>query len=480
MNAKADKVLVIGLDCAEPSLVFEKWRDQLPNLRALMERGVWTTMNSTTPPITVPAWSCMMSSKDPGTLGIYGFRNRKDYSYTGLSFATSTAVREPRLWDILSAAGKHVVVLGVPGTYPPSPVNGAMVSCFLTPDPAKNIYTHPPELREEIDRVLGKNEYRVDVSEYRTDKKDAVLREIYEMTERRFKLARHFLQTKPWDFFMLVEMGVDRIHHAFWKYFDPQHRKFEPNSPFLNAIRDYYIYVDRLIGDLLAAIPAADRDRTAVLVVSDHGGKRIDGGIAINEWLIREGYLRVRQMPAQPTPLGKLIAADLVDWSATRVWSEGGYYARVFLNVKGREPHGIVEPKDVERLRAELTRKLEALGDENGNHIGTRVHRPETLYHRVTGIPPDLIVIFGDLYWRSIGSIGYPSVHVFENDTGPDDANHAQDAMFLLAAPDLRAGKIPPLDILDVAPTLLRILGQPVPADMQGNALENRGALNNG
>ncbi len=196
-----EKILVIGLDCAEPSLVFGKWRDQLPNLRGLMERGAWTTMNSTIPPITVPAWSCMMSSKDPGTLGIYGFRNRKDHSYGGLTFATSTAVREPRLWEILSKAGKRVVVLGVPGTYPPSPVNGSMVSCFLTPDPKTNQYTYPPELRDEIDQVLGKDQYMVDVSDYRTEDKAPVLREIYEMTDRRFALANHLVRTKPWGVF---------------------------------------------------------------------------------------------------------------------------------------------------------------------------------------------------------------------------------------------------------------------------------------
>lgn len=471
MSIKAEKVLVIGLDCAEPSLVFDKWRAQLPNLNSLMQRGVWTTMRSTVPPITVPAWSSMMSSKDPGTLGVYGFRNRKDYSYGGLFFATSTAIREKRLWDILSEAGKKVVVLGVPQTFPPSPVNGLMVSCFLTPDPATSQYTHPPELRDEIDAVLGKNKYMVDVSDYRTEQRDNLLREIYQMTERRFTLAKHFLKTKPWDFFMLVEMGVDRIHHAFWKFFDPQHRKFEANSPYANAIRDYYVFCDKQIGELLAAIPKSDLNKTAVLVVSDHGGKRIDGGIAVNEWLIRENYLAVTEYPQTPKPLGKLIAENKVDWSRTRCWSEGGYYARVFLNVRGREPQGIIEPDDYEKFRDELIGKLEALGDEHGKPIGTRAFRPEELYGKCRGIAPDLVVIFGDLYWRSIGSIGYNVVHVSENDTGPDDANHAQDAMFLLAAPGISPKQIPPMNILDVAPTLLKLYGLPVPQDMQGKSL---------
>jgi predicted AlkP superfamily phosphohydrolase/phosphomutase len=309
------------------------------------------------------------------------------------------------------------------------------------------------------------------VSDYRTDNKANVLREIYEMTDRRFKLAKHFIASKPWDFFMLVEMGVDRIHHAFWKYFDPQHRKFEPGTPFANAIHDYYVHVDRLIGELLATIPPAEREQTAVLVISDHGGKRIDGGIAVNEWLINEGYLTVTEYPTEPKPLGKLITENKVDWSRTKAWSEGGYYARVFLNVKGREPQGVVETKDYEPVREELIHKLETLGDEHGKPIGTRVYRPEQLYQKCNNVPPDLITIFGDLYWRSIGSIGYRAVHVFENDTGPDDANHAQNAMFLLSAPGLKPGRIAPLDILDVAPTLLTLLGQPIPTDMQGRPI---------
>jgi predicted AlkP superfamily phosphohydrolase/phosphomutase len=463
MPGNIEKVLIVGLDCAEPSLVFDLWREQLPNLRRLMDQGAWTTMNSTTPPITVPAWSCMVTSKDPGTLGIYGFRNRKDFTYAGLSFATSTAVKEPRLWDILGRAGKSSIILGVPGTYPVTPLNGAMVSCFLTPDPATNQYTFPASLRDEIDAVLGKNQYMVDVSDYRTEDKAAVLREIYEMTDRRFALAKHWIKTKPWDFFMLVEMGVDRVHHAFWRYFDPRHRKYEPGTPFANAIRDYYLHLDKLIGELLALIPA----KTAVIIVSDHGSKRIDGGIAVNEWLIREGYLTLAEYPKQPTPLGKL----QVDWTRTRVWSEGGYYARVFINRQGREPQGVVPASEYESLRDELIGKLEALADEAGKPIGNRVYRPEQIYRKCRGIPPDLLAIFGQLFWRSIGSVGHNAVHVFENDTGPDDANHAQDALFMMSGPGIPAGRIAPMDLLDVAPTVLKLLGQPVPPDMQGRAL---------
>src|SRR3990172_683880 len=90
--SKQPKVAVIGLDCVPPELVFDRWRDQLPTLKRLAGEGCWGKLKSVVPPITVPAWSCMMSSRDPGELGIYGFRNRKDHSYDGMAFATATAV----------------------------------------------------------------------------------------------------------------------------------------------------------------------------------------------------------------------------------------------------------------------------------------------------------------------------------------------------------------------------------------------------
>ncbi|MBN2054581.1 alkaline phosphatase family protein, partial [bacterium] len=124
----AEKLLVIGLDCADPVLLFQRWRDRLPFFSSLMDRGCYAEMRSTIPPITVPAWTAMMTSKDPGQLGIYGFRNRRSYDYDALSFATSRSVTHRRVWDILSAAGRRVVVVGVPQTYPPTAVNGCLIS----------------------------------------------------------------------------------------------------------------------------------------------------------------------------------------------------------------------------------------------------------------------------------------------------------------------------------------------------------------
>ena len=452
---------MIGLDCAAPQLVFDRWLDDLPTLRSLAERGSFGVLRSSDPPITVPAWSSMTSSRSPGSLGFYGFRNRRDHSYDALAFADSRAVRVPRVWDLLSARGRPVIVLGVPQTYPVSRVSGVMVSCFLTPDTETSQYTYPAELKGEIEALVGR--YMVDVENFRTDEKERLLAEIEEMTEKRFRFAEHLLETRPWDLFFMVEMGTDRIHHGFWRFFDRDHRLYEPGNPFESAMLDYYRGVDEKLARLLRF---ADEE-TAVLVVSDHGAKRMDGGICVNEWLRREGYLALKEEPAEPTRL----TPELIDWERTTAWGEGGYYCRLFLNVAGREPQGTVPAEDYDRVREELKAKLEALGDENGRPIGTVAHKPEELFSEVKGVAPDLLVYFGDLYWRSVGQVGTDSVHVFENDTGPDDANHAHEGLYLLAGDGVPPGRGPDRDLRDVAPTLLELLGEPVPADMEGRSL---------
>jgi predicted AlkP superfamily phosphohydrolase/phosphomutase len=153
------------------------------------------------------------------------------------------------------------------------------------------------------------------------------------------------------------------------------------------------------------------------------------------------------------------------------VWADGGYYSRIFLNVKGREPQGVVDPAGYEPLRDELIAKLEALGDEEGRSIGTRVFRPEDLYRTVNGVAPDLIAYFGNLGWRSIGSVGDGRIQVRENDTGPDDANHAKYGIAVFAGPGMPTAVPADARLFDIAPTVLTAMGLAVPDDMQGRSL---------
>jgi predicted AlkP superfamily phosphohydrolase/phosphomutase len=443
------RVAVIGLDCAEPSLVFDRWRDELPNFRRLIDQGTWGPLRSVDPPITVPAWSCMTSGLDPGELGIYGFRNRFDHGYDSLRTADSRSVTADRVWDRLSAAGRHNIVVGVPQTSPPVAVNGELISCFLTADPRTDPYTYPAELRTEVESLVGA--YRNDVRNFRSEDRDRILAEVYEMTEQRFRISAHLLDTRPWDFFMMVEIGLDRMHHAFWRFSDPDHPRYEPGHRYQDAIRNYYAYLDEEIGELLERF---DED-TTVLVVSDHGARPMHGAICVNEWLVREGYLVLEEPVSGPTSFREA----KVDWSRTRAWGEGGYYCRLCLNVRGREPQGVVDPADFERLRDELAERLEQLPGPDGVPIGTRAYRPTELWREQNGIPPDLVVYFGDLAWRSNGSLGHDEYWTFENDTGPDDANHARDGLAIITGPGAVPGRRDDLQIYDIAPTILSSAG---------------------
>src|SRR5581483_7737681 len=163
-------------------------------------------------------------------------------------------------------------------------------------------------------------------------------------------VIRYLMSTREWDYVQLVEIGLDRIHHGFWKHHDPQHRQHDPSSEFRNVVTDYYLYLDEEIGKTLELID----EETGVLVVSDHGAQRLDGGFCVNEWLCREGLLVLNEYPKTVTPFAKLS----VDWSRTKVWSEGGYYARFFFNVKGREPNGTIEQADYETFRDEMKARL--------------------------------------------------------------------------------------------------------------------------
>jgi predicted AlkP superfamily phosphohydrolase/phosphomutase len=457
------KTFVIGLDCAAPEILFQ--HGKLHNIRALMERGCYGRLESVIPPITVPAWMCMSTSQDPGSLGVYGFRNRKDYSYNGLSIVNSTSIPQTAIWDVLGARGQSVVVVGVPPSYPPRHVHGVNVGCFLTPDTKAHEYTYPASVKSEIDRLVG--EYPVDVKGFRTDNKDWLRDQIYEMTRKHFEVIRYLMTTIDWDYFQFVEIGVDRVHHGFWRYHDPLHRRYVPGNPYEMLIHDYYTYIDREIGTLLELL---DED-TNVLVVSDHGAQRLDGGFCVNEWLQREGLLVLKEPVAKPTPF----SPSLVDWKRTRVWSEGGYYARVFFNVEGREPQGIVKESEYSDLIEDMTARFHALPDDSGRPMGSLVYQPSDLYRGLRNVAPDLIVHFGALYWRSIGGLGYDSLYLQENDTGPDDCNHAQFGCFLLAAPNLPVrGEVEGMHLLDIAPTLLDLAGVEQPGSMQGSSLVTR------
>ncbi|HXQ93969.1 MAG TPA: alkaline phosphatase family protein [Thermoplasmata archaeon] len=452
-------LIVIGLDSATPEHLFGICLPKMPNVRRLLARGAHSVLRSTDPPISIPSWPVMLTGVDPGTLGLYGFRHRKSFSYTE-TYGPTSKLPVPSVWELFSSAGRRVCTIGMPLGYPPLPVNGLAISDFLTPAGATD-WTYPPSLAHEIEGRYG--HYRFDVT-FRASERRQLYRDIVQMTQQRWAIAEDLYQREPWDVFAIHEIGVDRLHHAYTKYFDPSHQAFVPGNPFEHVVEEYYGIVDECIGRLLATAP----EDAVVVIVSDHGSMPMAGCFCINSWLAERGYLKFRTVPTEPTPFEK---CD-VDWATTTVWGAGGYYARLFFNVRGRDPQGTVDPADVPALRARLLGQLGELKGPDGGAMPVRILDPHTAYRSVVGDPPDLMAYFGELKWRSAGSVGHPGLYLKENDTGPDDAVHSYDGVFALYDPRATAGtELAPQAIMDVAPTLLAIGGLPIPAHVQGRRI---------
>ncbi|MCE4617677.1 MAG: alkaline phosphatase family protein [Desulfurococcales archaeon] len=438
-----EKTFILGLDCAVPKILYRDLRGELENLESIMEYK--HEVRSTHPPITIPAWISMATGKTPGELGLYGFRHRRLGSYDDLYIANSSLIREKTLWARVGERGGYSIVVGVPPTYPPRPMKGWLISDFITPGPEKQ-YTWPRSLKREIEALLG-GPYMFDV-EFRIHDKDRIKRDLWRMTDLQFRVIEHLVKSKRWDLLFYVLIGTDRLHHAFWKYYDPEHPKYPGANKYEGVIPEYYKLVDKYLGRLIPLLP---RD-TRFVVVSDHGAKPMKGAFAINQWLMEEGLLKLREgVKVKP---GTDLKPSMIDWEHTYAWGWGGYYARIFLNVKGREPQGVLEKEEVDGFIEDLKKMIRGIRGPEGEKWATRVYTPHELYPVVNGDPPDLIVYLDDLYWRSAGTIGWPSMYLEENDRGPDDAVHDWIGVFATNIED----HSPPETVTDIFSKSLRLL----------------------
>lgn len=468
---KRSKLVVIGLDSAAPELLFDHLEQYLPNITKLRRQGQWGKLRSCDPPITVPAWQVATTGLDPGQLGCYGFRNRADRSYRLMSTATSLTGDSRRVWEYLADAGLDSILIGIPQTYPPKPVRGSLVADFLTPS-VNSAYTWPPELKNEIASLPRVHPYEFDIENFRSNDSERLKASLWRMTQKRFALTRHLAISRPWDFLMMVEIGLDRAQHAFWEPWPEGVDDVEwvrKNRPNLRVLIDYHKLLDDEIGLLLQTIP----DPKNVIILSDHGACAMEGGFALNQWLMDRGDLVLKSPLVSPT---KLELAD-VDWSKTRAWGAGGFYGRIFANVKGREPEGLVDPQELKHYLNSLMNDLESVRTPDGNLMRNQVFQPDSLYKSVNGVaPPDLIAYFGKLRWRSVGLIGLDSVYTTENDTGPDRANHDFYGCWIASGSGIpqMSESIANLKLIDFTATVLQHFGlNPGPAIQSWKSLIN-------
>ena len=208
-------------------------------------------------------------------------------------------------------------------------------------------------------------------------------------------------------------------------------------------------------------------DNTAIIVVSDHSVQRLDGRINLNEWLVQEGYMRLNSRPKELTPL---MQAD-IDWPKTRAWATG-FTGQIYLNIRGREPEGLVEPKDYDHLLGELIGKLGKITDEKGNPLDTNVYKRRDIHSgEYAKFGPDLFIYFDRCHWNISELLGYDSIYSYNTPKGPDDAGHGPYGFFSIYGPAIpNLGEVS-ADLLDIAPTVLQLMGVPIPKDMEGKPL---------
>jgi predicted AlkP superfamily phosphohydrolase/phosphomutase len=506
------RLLVLGLDGATLDLV-APWvaAGELPALGRLMAAGVWGPLHSTLPPATFPAWTSLVTGVNPGRHGVLDFVERVPGTFR-VRFVNGGQRRTPALWTRVSAAGGRVAVLSVPATYPPEAVNGVMVSGFDSPVTTgiDGSFVFPRRFHAEIRRVVGRLPF-ADFQEVRTGPRwhDRALAMLLDGIERRTTLAEMLLRREAWSALMVVFGESDTVAHHFWRFHDAGSPRWVA-SRHADAVRRVYRALDEAVARLLAAA-----DGATVAVVSDHGsGGASDRVVHVNRYLAERGLLRfragggttsrtlrglaLRAVPHRlqgavlrraPETAGRLEGGARfggIDWSGTTAFSdELDYHPAVWINATGREPEGTVAFADYERTRDGVIRALEAWRDEDGRPVVARAWRREEVYRGpATERAPDLLLelaTVGGYSYSCLRSAGpgaslrrlAPREYGAGKGAGMN-GSHRRDGMFLFAGPGVPCGgALPGADIVDVLPTLLPLVGLPIPRGLDGTPIRS-------
>jgi len=439
------RVVVVGLDGTP--YTFVQWllrQGLMPNFARLLDDGDFVRIHSVYPTVSSVAWSTYMTGVNPARHGIFGFVERKPGSY-GKTIPTARFMRAPTLWEILGQAGRRVAVINVPVTYPPRPVNGLLVAGFLSPSLKKG--TYPPELAGQLER-LG---YRVDTDPWKArQSKDLALQEVNDVFERRSRAMFHLLGTEPWDFFQCHIMETDRLHHFLWEEMEQGHAAYAP--PFFA----FYQRIDAMLGQLRQRLD----EGTTLVVMSDHGFCTLKKEVYVNRWLMERGWLRLEGGEAANL---NQISADSVAYSLDP--------GRIFLNVAGREPRGGVQPgPPYEALRRQIAdAAMELCDPDDGTPMIARVLRREEIYHGplldraadLILVPVDGYDLKGALDKTTLTYKGSELVGMHTYD----------DAMLYIQGQQIAPGD---WGVIDVMPTVLRLMDVPIPAGLDGRVCLER------
>jgi predicted AlkP superfamily phosphohydrolase/phosphomutase len=487
------KTLLIGLDGATMSLFGPLMaRGLLPNLKRLAEGGTQATLMSTIPPFTGPAWVSICTGVHPGRHGIYGF-GAVDAETGEMLLVRSGQIGSPRLWQLLNAQGLTTGVVNVPLIYPPDRVDGFMLTGMLTPPNTDN-FAYPRSAGAVVNQALGQP-YQIDVPIYPEYKGDTrVVPQLFQLLRQREQAVYALLdQTVP-DFLMVVLVIPDRLQHLYWGYLvpsGPDDPVFHspPAEAFRAAIEPVYREIDAVVGRLLQRVGPDCR----TFVVSDHGFGRFARVVHINNWLRDQGWLQLRsgggalqrfKRALRRTPGLNLLAGavprrvvlsvrrEMFDWSRTQAYAGSKFQQGIYLNLKGRQPHGSVEPGAYETLRRQIAAELAQLPDpRSGELLFERVYLREEIFEGpYVDLAPDILpVVRGH---DGMLSPGFADGNLVHYQDGQPDGCHYPEGILLASGPGLRRqARLDAASVVDITPTVLYSLGKAVPAGLEGEVL---------
>lgn len=367
----AGRAVVLGIDGVPHSLLVKLLSSGvMPNMAKLVEAGALGRMQSTLPCVSSVAWTSFRTGVNPGQHGLTGFTDRRPKSYKTY-FPTTKDILIPTIEEYADNVGLKVFTMGMPVNYPPVRLkNGVSIGCSLSPSVEKGVF--PPEAFDDLKQI----DYRLDVNAgLAASDPPAFVEDVFQLTERYRQAVFKFWDREKWELMLLHFMSTDRLHHFMWDQYEDE------AAPFHQEFLRLYARMDQIIAEIYDRL----EEGTLFMMLSDHGFSGVKSEVNLNWWLQQEGMLRFQT--GSPRSLEEIDGRSLA-YSLTP--------GRFYINLKGREPRGSVEPgKGYEQVRLRIAEALLKLRDpHNGEAVIERVEMRETLYGENTcGVTPDLVAL---------------------------------------------------------------------------------------
>lgn len=432
------KVLVIGLDMVPYNLIKSLCsKGHLPNLSRLIDTGFICEMQSDLPCVPAVVWTSFLTGTNPAKHGIFGFVDRKKNSYT-VFFPSASQLRSPEVWHLIK---KKTTAVNIPQTYPVREINGILIAGYVALDLENSVY--PPELLPALKHI----DYRVDFTCNDPADKRAFFSELYFNLKKLREAFLYFIRHSTWDLFIGVFSGTERLNRHYWHALDDASCKEQ------RWFLDYYRRIDALIGEMT---DFAGKD-TETIIFSSMGCTRIHKEVYLNHWLKQQGLLVMKNDAG--------VSLEDIDPQRTKAFVLEPN--RLHINLKHLMPEGCVEPGEPhEKLLKLLAEELFALKDEDtGENMVSSIYRKDDIFKGdFRERAPDLVLCPVAGYGFS-GAMN--KTELTGNSPFSGAPSHTNAFFYMKGAKHIHTRP----RLVDVAPTILELLGEPQPDHLDGEAV---------